>query len=326
MNEKDYRGEPASSARVGGQRCQRAKKAPYRARAMHVGIVCMLAHSPTVSVLADDASHGAPGDSCRVTLADSLGDASPASRFSLFGSSGLSVSVSILLGPRIEIARSVMLTEIGALINNCKAVAQGVPDCPDAQPLRVEIRPDEGGVPSLSKVIASFELSHDDEPLEFSYESTAPARVLGPGVYFVLFTAVDDDVGTLLQSATDPKLYRAEGLPFGIVQANVPLSYTSENENAAVRVLGRITVQEEDFAGLAAQIEKLARGPQQTLRSLLRTATRAVHFGDHRAARASLDALAWRVWQHWGKSIPKQAALQLLTETKQLLDAIDCSR
>jgi hypothetical protein len=51
----------------------------------------------------------------------------------------------------------------------------------------VQVRRSVTGMPDPTGVLGSFTLSHDNDPLEVSYESAAPQLTLEPGVYFALF-------------------------------------------------------------------------------------------------------------------------------------------
>ncbi|HYF40196.1 MAG TPA: hypothetical protein VD930_10940, partial [Gemmatimonadales bacterium] len=86
-------------------------------------------------------------------------------------------------------------------------------------------------------VLASFALSHDDDPLVISYESVAPNLTLGPGSYFALFAPQGSDAGSLLVSASDPFNYQAGSIRAGFFDPATGIS-SAEAHRGAVRVLG----------------------------------------------------------------------------------------
>jgi len=129
------------------------------------------------------------------------------------------------------------LTEIGGYLNNCETIVAGNPQCPETKPLVVEIRPAKDGAPDPDVLLASFELSHDNDPLTVSYESASPHLELSPGTYFALFgPQQDQDVGFLLGSASIPFSFT----PSTIILGNIaPDRVLVDEVPAAVRILGR---------------------------------------------------------------------------------------
>ena len=170
-------------------------------------------------------------------IVDALGVAIPSTPFSVFGSSGVVASSSELVGPEFILTEPTVITEIGGFLNNCVSIAAGVPQCPGALPFTVQIRPSNNGVPDASTVVASFVLSHDNDPLLISFESVAVNLALGPGSYFALFAPQGSDVGHLLQGASVPFTYQAGLITMGVLN---PLVGTSSVETRvlAVRILG----------------------------------------------------------------------------------------
>jgi hypothetical protein len=120
-------------------------------------------------------------------------------------------------------------------VNNCRVIAEGVPDCPNTLPLVVQLRPSLGGRPDPSKLIASFTLSPDDDPLHVSFESASMRLLLARGSYFALFTAQKSDVGFLLGSASDPFAYSPQLTDVGFVSAS---AVDVSRQFASVRILG----------------------------------------------------------------------------------------
>lgn len=169
----------------------------------------------------------------QVTLVDTLGAASPATTFSVFGSGGPAIFGSQLVGPRFTLSGPAWITEVGAFVNNCKTIFMGVPQCPATRPFVVQIRPSFGGVPGPLSV-ASFPLSHDSDPLTVSYERAAPDLILGPGSYFALFAPQGEDAGMLLGSADVPFAYTAGMATLGFV---TPEGSSAGSGVAAVRIV-----------------------------------------------------------------------------------------
>jgi hypothetical protein len=170
-----------------------------------------------------------------ITVVDSLGAATPSTQFSVFGTGGRSIFSSQFSGPEFTLTASTVLTEIGGFVNNCKSIIAGVPQCPITLPFVVQIHPSLNGVPDPSTVIASFVLSHDNDPLVVSYEFAAMNFTLAAGTYFALFAPQGSDAGFLLGTATDPFPYQAGIITLGVVRPGD--SFTGER-TAAVRILG----------------------------------------------------------------------------------------
>jgi hypothetical protein len=171
-------------------------------------------------------------------IVDTLGTATPATTFSVFGSSGQSISIGQFVGPEFTLSSPTSLSEIGAFVNNCMTILFGEPQCPNTKPLVVQIRRSIGGVPDAFNVLASFELSHDNNPLLVSFESVAVHLTLDPGSYFALFAPQQaTDVGFLLGQATNPGAYLANSVPLGFFDSTSGQSSSSRSPlRAAVRI------------------------------------------------------------------------------------------
>lgn len=175
-----------------------------------------------------------------VTILDALGAATTSTHFSVFGTGSNAVIFSSqLAGPEFVLSEPMIVTEIGAFLNNCETIISGVPHCPGTLPLTVHIRPSVNGLPDPAVVLASFVLSHDDNPLVISYESVIPDVTLDAGRYFALFAAQGSDVGFLLSNATDPFQYEAGIVTLGLVFPFSGTSAVAPNSRNAVRILGR---------------------------------------------------------------------------------------
>ena len=183
-----------------------------------------------------------PGNTATISILDSLSTATPSTEFSVFGSSGTGISFAQFVGPKFTLTQPTTITEIGAFVNNCVSIIGGVPFCPNTLPLTVQIRPATTlGVPDASVVLASFVLSHDNDPLTVSYESVAINLLLQPGSYFALFAPQGADQGSLLRQATSPFEYLAGSIEMGVL---FPLTSNASvsTQFGAVRILGETNV------------------------------------------------------------------------------------
>lgn len=178
-----------------------------------------------------------PGTTATISVLNSLGPATPDTQFSIFGSGGTSILHTQFVGPEFTLTQPTTLTEIGAFVNNCSSIIGGVPQCPVTLPLTVQIRPSINGVPDPSTVLGSFSLTHDNDPLTVSYESVALNLTLQPGSYFALFAPHNEDVGMLLESATDPFSFLAGSINMGVLNPFTGISSASQ-QFGAVRILG----------------------------------------------------------------------------------------
>lgn len=172
-----------------------------------------------------------------LSLLDALGAATPATQFSVFGSGGTAILSSQFVGPEFILTQPTTITEIGGFVNNCGSIVAGSPQCPGTLPFTVQIRPSRNGNPDAATVLASFALSHDDDPLVISYESVAPNLTLGPGSYFAMFAPQGSDAGFLLGNASDPFNYQAGSITLGIFDPSTGIS-SAEANMGAVRILG----------------------------------------------------------------------------------------
>ncbi len=170
------------------------------------------------------------------TIVDSLGQITPNTRFSVFGSAGLVISSQQLVGPEFVLTQPTILTEIGGFVNNCGQIISGQPICPETLPFTVQIRPSLNGVPDLFNTIGSFVLSHDNDPLTISYEFVAPNILLEPGAYFALFAPQGLDTGFLLDISNPP--YKGESVNIGILNFYETPRSVVEQRTVAVRILG----------------------------------------------------------------------------------------
>jgi len=182
-----------------------------------------------------------PGNTATISIVDSLGVATPDTQFSTFAA-GTSILPSQFVGPKFTLTQPTTLTEIGAFVNNCISIIGGVPQCPNTLPFTVQIRPATTlGVPNASVVLATFTLSHDNDPLTVSFESVSINLLLQPGSYFALFAPQGADQGFLLAQAFSGAGYQA-----GLIQMGALNPFTSNanvsSQFGAVRILGETNV------------------------------------------------------------------------------------
>src|SRR5215207_2534609 len=121
-----------------------------------------------VSALIAASTHAAIAEA-QGTVLDGLNGRDPSASLSVFGTAGISIFRTQHSGPEFVLTTPTTITEIGGFVNNCGEIAAGVPECPDASPLIVEIRPATDGRPDPHVVIASFPLTDDGDPLLVSY-------------------------------------------------------------------------------------------------------------------------------------------------------------
>ena len=204
-----------------------------------IGVILALLSMPTIAAAAPSGGLlGTPavGNPFIAPLIDSLAGVNTATSFSVFGSGGLSIATSQLVGPRFTLSRRTLITGIGAYVSNCGTIIGGQPDCPDRKPFVVQIHPDADGVPDPEVVLAAFDLSDDGDPLLVSFESASMHLMLPAGTYFALFApGQPQDSGFLLDSAQVPLVYRSDLIPLGVVVENGP---SVVEAFAAVRILG----------------------------------------------------------------------------------------
>jgi hypothetical protein len=131
--------------------------------------------------------------------------------------------------------------------------------------LIVEIRPSINGVPDASTVIASFVLSHDNDPLVVSYESVAINLLLQPGTYFALFAPQEDNAGIFLGSATSPFNYQAGLLNIGSLNP-ISQAVTILQTSGAVRILGET---QSIFDGCNSEIPNIVLPGGATISDLI---------------------------------------------------------
>jgi hypothetical protein len=270
------------------------------------------------------AAFGASSASAAETvLVDTLGIATPATTFSVFGSSGQVVFETQIAGPRFTLLETTVIIEIGAFINNCEAIIEGVPQCPDTLPITVQIRPSVNGAPDPYTIIATFELSHDDDPLVVSYESAAPNLELGAGEYFALFAPQQGDVGFVLAGASDPFEYRARLTMIGTVDPTTGASSTTE-AFAAVRILGHAGPAASLIDQLVDDVAEAGVEPAQRLERILAAAKDALVRDNVSATCGLLAAFANEIEALRGGAISEEDASALIEQTASVEAILGC--
>ena len=176
--------------------------------------------------------------SATATIIDTLGAATPATTFSVFGTGGQSISPTQFAGPEFTLTEPTRIAEIGGFVNNCGGFLNGEAQCPSPPPFVVQIRAAKDGVPDSSSIIASFVLSDDRDVFRFSYESVHPNLLLGPGIYYALFaTPSVDAAGSLIGQASSPFQYLSPSTKLGFLDVTTGHAQTGVVP-AGVRILG----------------------------------------------------------------------------------------
>ena len=265
-----------------------------------------------------------------VSLLDALGAATPATQFSVFGSSGSAILSSQFVGPEFILTQPTTITEIGGFINNCGTIVASSPECPGTLPLIVQIRPSRNGIPDAATVLASFALSHDDDPLVVSYESVAPDLTLGPGSYFALFAPQGSDAGFLLGNARDPFIYQAALITLGAFNPTTGTS-SVETNRGAVRILGARATPQAAIQALMTDVGtlvsegELTRGQGNGLLNKLRATIASLERGRTNAGCNQLGAFVNQV--HGlvrAGQLPIGAGQELIDAVERVRTELDC--
>lgn len=264
-----------------------------------------------------------PSDSAVFAVVDTLGAATPATQFSVLGSSGEAILSSQFVGPQFTLAQETVITEVGGFVNNCKVIVSGVPECPGTVPFTVQIRPSVNGAPDASTVLATFVLSHDNEPLIISYESISTNLTLEAGIYFALFAPQDGDGGSLLDSASDPFNYQSGLTTLGFLDPTTGTSFATQL-HGAVRILGRLKGAAELLDDLLDQVVSEALGPGSSLASKLETARAALGAGSLTPTCGILSAFSSEARAQSGKALTVEQATQLITAADRIRAALAC--
>jgi hypothetical protein len=265
-----------------------------------------------------------------LSLVDALGAATPATQFSVFGSGGTAILSSQFVGPQFILTRPTTITEIGGFVNNCGSIVAGSPQCPGTIPFTVQIRPSRNGIPDPATVLASFTLSHDDDPLVISYESVVPNLTLGPGSYFAMFAPQGSDAGLLLVSASDPFTYQAGSITLGILDPSTGIS-SAEASAGAVRIVGARATPQAAIRLLMTDVRtlvlegELTKGRGKGLLNKLRATIASLDRGRTKAGCNQLRAFVNQVYGLVSAGrLPIEAGQQLTDAVDRIRTQIDC--
>ncbi len=162
-----------------------------------------------------------------VTVIDTLGSATPSTRFDISGSYGLGISDAQYIGPKFVLTSTTLISEIGGFLANSNASRRA---------LTVQIRPSRGGVPDPNTILASFTLPHDNDALVISYQSVATNLTLEAGTYFALFVPQSGDAGWYLLGGSNEVGYLAGSTSMGILNPSTGTASTFD-ERGAIRIL-----------------------------------------------------------------------------------------
>jgi hypothetical protein len=276
---------------------------------------------------------GLPADAVgtsTLSLLDALGAATPATQFSVFGSAGSSIVSFQFVGPEFILTQPTTITEIGGFVNNCKSFVAGVPQCPGTLPFTVQIRPSTNGIPDAATVLASFALSHDNDPVVISYESVATNLTLGPGSYFALFAPQESDGGFLLDNASDPFNYQAGSITLGFFNPTTGTSSVEAN-TGAVRILGALATPQAAIQLLMNDVGTLVSEGELTQGQgdgLLNKLSATISSLDRGVTKAGCNQLRAFVNQVHGLvragQLPIGAGQELIDAVERIRTQIDC--
>jgi hypothetical protein len=253
-------------------------------------------------------------------IVDTLGDTTPTTTFSVFGAGGQTIFGSQYVGPRFTLLQESVITEIGAFVNNCGSIIGGVPQCPDTLPLVVQVRPSVAGVPDPSTVVATLELSHDDDPLVVSYESASSNLRLAPGEYFALFAPQNDDVGFLLSGAGG---YQAGIVTMGFLDPTSGNAFASE-QFGAVRIVGHSLDAADLLDDLVNAVMQQDASPTARLARILSEASRALSTGNEESTCCLLDEFVRATAALSGRALTPDQAAAWIDAADDIHEALNC--
>jgi hypothetical protein len=252
-----------------------------------------------------------------ITILDTLGAATPATKFSIFGSSGTSILPTQFVGPSFTLTQATVITEIGGFVNG------DIPSPSNPTPFIVQIRPLVPGTPVASTVLASFVLSSDNNPLIVSYESVSTKLILKAGTYFALFGSQDDNEGFVLATANSPFAYLAGTTTFGVLNPTTG-RFSTQGTAAAVRILGHVPNAADQLNALLDKVVSEALGPGASLAGKLKAALVALSVGNQNATRNILAAFVNEVRAQAGHSLTAEQATQLIAAADLIRSALTC--
>ena len=168
---------------------------------------------------------------------DSIGDLPTNTRFKLPGSSGSPLDVHNSVGPEFTLTKATTITEIGAYVESCICLVRGkyLEPCEPFPTISVDIHPQLNGKPDLATVIASYNLSNDNDRTLTSYESVKIELTLEPGTYYAIFNNTYK-YGMLMCGASDPHEYMCKSVTMAYVRKD-PDEVVRSRQYLAVRIL-----------------------------------------------------------------------------------------
>jgi hypothetical protein len=247
-----------------------------------------------------------------IAILDTLGVATPTTKFSVFGSGGISILPTQFVGPRFTLTQETVITEIGGFLNG------DIPSPTNPLPFIVQIRPSVAGTPDTSTVLASFVLSSDNNPLIVSYESVSTKLILEAGTYFALFGSQGGNQGFVLANAESPFAYTAGTTTFGVLNPTAGTSSTNGLTAAAVRILGQLPDAAALLNALLDKVVSEALGPGASLAGKLKAALVALSVGNTNATCNILAAFVNEVRAQAGHSLTVEQATQLIAAADRI--------
>jgi hypothetical protein len=267
-----------------------------------------------------------------ITILNTLGAATPATKFSVFGSAGISILRGTILtqsvGPMFTLTQETVITEIGGFLNDGDFI-NGVLQPPfNLLPFIVQIRPPLGVGVDPSTVLATFVLSSDNNPAIISYESVGTKLILEAGTYFAMFARQEAlgavQGGFLLESAQIPFVYTAGTTTLGVLSSDPLVGKATFPEPAAVRILGHLPTATDLLNALLERVVGEALGPGQSLAGKLKSALVALGVGNTNATCQILAAFINEVRAQTGYSLTVKQATQLITATDHIKATLGC--
>jgi hypothetical protein len=261
-------------------------------------------------------------DPSTVAILDTLGAATPTTKFSVFGSGGISVLPTQSVGPMFTLAQATVITEIGGFLNDGVFI-NGVLQPPfNPLPFIVQIRPSVAGTVDASTVLATFVLSSDKNPTIVSYESVGTKLLLEAGTYFAMFARQDESQGFVLASANSPFAYLAGTTTFGVLSPSV--QNATFPQAAAVRILGRVPDAADLLNALLDKVVSEALGPGASLAGKLKAALVALSIGNTNATCQILAAFVNEVRAQAGHALTVEQATQLIAAEDRIRATLAC--
>ncbi|HKQ03761.1 MAG TPA: hypothetical protein VJ464_01415 [Blastocatellia bacterium] len=199
-------------------------------------IPLMTVPAGTSSAQQREANGGDASPPSNDVVIDSIGNLPTSTRFEHPASSGGLLCENYSQGPEFTLSKPTTITEIGAYVESCWLDPSQYPDrCQPFPPVYVSIHPQLYGKPDVASVIASYELSNDNDRTLTSYESVKVKLRLKPGTYYAIFST-PSRYGVIMAAASYPHQYHCGSVPMAWVRKN-PDSVVTSRQYLAVRIL-----------------------------------------------------------------------------------------